>query len=145
MVHPTRRAVLAGGCAACAYTLLAGCGGEAPAPTPPTTAPGGGAGNAGTGTTAPGSLAAVTDVPVGGGVVTGGLLLVQPQAGMVKAYDARCPHQSGTVSPPINGVITCTVHGARFQAADGARIDGPAPGGLRPVPVRVADGRVFRA
>ena len=135
MVQPSRRSVLAGGGAVCAYALLVGCGSDPPESTPTTTGTGGAAG----------AIAAVADVPVGGGVVKGDLVLVQPTAGVVKAYSTRCPHQATPLpAPAADGVITCPGHGARFRAADGSLIDGPAPRGLQVVAVRVADGNVFR-
>jgi len=89
----------------------------------------------------------LADVPVGGGVIARGPVLVLRQAGeQVTAYDAVCPHASITIAPPdANGVITCPGHGGHFRASDGARLDGPAPRGLRTIAVAVRDGYVIRA
>jgi len=119
-----RRAVLAGGCGAvCAAALTAcagyGSGGPAPAPAPaPAPNPGGG----------PAVLAAVADVPVGGGVVLAaqGLVVTQPAAGTFKAFSAVCTHQGCSVNEVAGGTINCPCHGSKFAVADGAPTAGPA-------------------
>ncbi|MFJ6677059.1 Rieske (2Fe-2S) protein [Actinosynnema sp. NPDC091369] len=109
------------------------------------TAPGGGTTPAG-----PPIIAALADVPDGGGLIAGNpadskpLVLVRT-GDTVKAYDATCPHQGTAVSPPENGVITCPNHGSTFNAADGAVTKGPATTGLKEVPVKVAAGQVVPA
>jgi len=121
----TRRAVLAGGCgAACAVALTAcagyGSGGPAAAPAPaPATGQAGAAAPA---------LAAVADVPVGGGVVLAaqGLVVTQPEAGSFKAFGATCTHQGCAVTEVKDGTINCPCHGSRFAIADGAPTAGPA-------------------
>jgi nitrite reductase/ring-hydroxylating ferredoxin subunit len=118
--------------------LLTACGAQDPdAPSAPDAAPSG---------TAGGRLAKVGDVPVGGGVVSpGGVLVLQLTEGNFTAFDAVCPHQAWRVSPPdASGVIRCSAHESHFRAADGSRIDGPAPGGLRPIPVQVKEGYVVK-
>lgn len=92
---------------------------------------------------APGTrLSAVADVPVAGGTLVDGpkgkVLLVQPSAGQVKAFDARCPHAGSTVSPPVSGVIVCPAHGSKFDGSSGAVEQGPARTGLAAVPVAVS-------
>lgn len=123
----TRRAVLAGGCgAACAVALTActgyGAGGPAAAPAP---APVPATGRAGAAAPA---LAAVADVPVGGGVVLAaqGLVVTQPEAGTFKAFSATCTHQGCAVTEVTGGTINCPCHGSRFAVADGAPTAGPA-------------------
>lgn len=87
-------------------------------------------------------LAALADVPVGGGTVVNGpsgkVLLTQPEAGTVKAYNAACPHAGTIVSPPTDGVVVCPAHGSRFGAADGKVQKGPARTPLVPVAVTVS-------
>ena len=132
MGEPTalsRRAVLAGGCgAACAVALTAcagyGPGGPAPAPAP---APAPGQPGPAPAGAAP-ALAAVADVPVGGGVVLAaqGLVVTQPQAGTFKAFSATCTHQGCAVNEVKGGTINCPCHGSRFAVADGAPTAGPA-------------------
>ena len=88
----------------------------------------------------------VSSIPVGSGTVVDGpngpVLLVQPTAGVIKAYDASCPHQGTTVDPPEGGTITCPNHGSQFDAASGALKKGPAQTGLTPVSTRVVNGQV---
>ena len=132
MGEPTalsRRAVLAGGCgAACAVALTAcagyGAGGPAPAPAP---APAPGPPGSAPAGTAP-ALAAVADVPVGGGVVLAaqGLVVTQPQAGTFKAFSATCTHQGCAVNEVKGGTINCPCHGSKFAVADGSPTAGPA-------------------
>jgi Rieske Fe-S protein len=94
-----------------------------------------------------GSLAALADVPVGGGKLVdrpggGLLLLVRPSQGEIKAFDPTCPHQGTTVNPPAAGLITCPNHGSQFDAATGDLHKGPAKKGLTAVPVKVAGDKV---
>lgn len=133
----SRRTVLCGLAAGVlAPGVLAACsGGGAEAPASPGT---------------PGqALAPLADVPVGGGtVVTGGgspVLLVQPTAGEVTGFDARCPHAGTTVAAPRGGVVVCPAHGSRFDPATGAVQQGPASSGLAPVAVRVEGDQVLLA
>jgi len=99
---------------------------------------------------APGAaLAAVGDVPLGGGVVVAGpagpVLLLQPTAGTIMAYDARCPHAGSTVNPPVNDVVVCPNHGSEFAAGTGEVTKGPARTGLKQVAVAVSGTQVVSA
>lgn len=142
-----RRALLAGAGAAGAAGLLAACGDDtAPAgaaAAPATSAPA--APPAPSGAAPAASLASTADVPVGGGTVVGGVLLVQPVAGTFKAYDAACPHKGVKVGVPKDGVATCPAHNSTFAIADGARISGPATSGLKEIPIKVEAGRITQA
>lgn len=127
---------------------LAACGGTTSNGST-TTAP---AGTAGPGSRQPGTgaLAAVSDVPTGGGLVVDGpnggkVLLVRPAAGQVKAFDAACPHMGTTVDAPAGGTITCPNHRSQFDAATGALRRGPASTGLKEIPVRVDGGAIMLA
>lgn len=88
-------------------------------------------------------------VPVGGGVqvavpTTGEpVWVLQPRAGDLTAFQARCPHQGCVVSliSPATGFV-CPCHQSHFDA-QGARLDGPAQSGLTPVAVHVADANVL--
>src|SRR5262245_19243295 len=136
MTSLSRRSLLGGAGAVC---LLAACGQSEP-PAPPTaTQPTEAATDTG--------LVALQDVPVGGGVIVAGPLLVVRLAGdVVKAYSAICPHATITIgTPDATGKITCPGHGSHFRAADGGKIDGPAPRGLSAVAVIVKNGQVVRA
>jgi nitrite reductase/ring-hydroxylating ferredoxin subunit len=124
-VSPNRRQVLCGLVVALAAPgALAACG--SPTATPAETP--------------------LAQVPVGGGTLVQGahgpVLLTQPTAGVVTAYDAACPHQGTAVDPPVDGVITCPNHFSQFDAATGALRRGPATRGLSEVPVTVANGTV---
>ncbi|WP_412543699.1 Rieske (2Fe-2S) protein [Longispora sp. K20-0274] len=135
-----RRAVLLGAGAVGATALLTACGGSSdaaapsdpPAPTTPQN-------------TDSGVLAKLADIPVGGGKLVGSVLVVQPQAGVVKAFNARCTHQGTIVGAPEAGVITCPNHGSQFKAEDGSLVKGPAARGLSAVAVKVVGGDVVRA
>ncbi|HZN72111.1 MAG TPA: Rieske (2Fe-2S) protein [Micromonosporaceae bacterium] len=151
-----RRSLLSGAGAAGILALLAACGDD-----PPEQAPDAAAGSP-TPTEEPteeptpdqtsddsepdGALVSVEEVPVGGGVIAlGDILVVQPRSGVFRAYDAHCPHQATIIDPPDSaGVITCTGHFSHFRASDGSRIDGPAMRGLRQIDVRVTAGYVIR-
>ncbi len=141
----TRRAVLLGAGATGAVVFLAACGGSGGSSGTPT-------GNAGTSGPAapattgdPGVIARVSDVPVGGGAVVGAVLLVQPTAGVIKAFDAHCKHLGTIVDPPDHGVVTCPAHGSQYRAADGSLLRGPATSGLTPIAVKVEGGSILHA
>jgi nitrite reductase/ring-hydroxylating ferredoxin subunit len=103
-------------------------------------------GGGGTATTPAPSGTPVSSIPVGSGTVVDGpngpVLLVQPSAGVVKAYNASCPHQGTTVDPPEGGTITCPNHGSQFDASSGALKKGPALTGLTPISTRIVNGQV---
>ncbi len=116
----SRRSVLKGVAAAgVAAPALAACGG------------GSGSGS-GTSGSAGGPVATVktADVPVGGGVVSGQAVVVQPTAGTFKAYSAVCTHAGCLVSQVQGGEIICPCHGSTFAVATGAPDGGPAPSPL---------------
>ena len=99
---------------------------------------------------APGTaLAALSAVPVGGGIVVDGpsgkVLLVQETAGKVIGYDARCPHAGTPVNPPVQGVVVCPNHGSEFNPATGAVNRGPAQTGLAPIAVKVTGTQIVLA
>ena len=108
------------------------------------------AGGAAQVSSAPGTvLAALSAVPVGGGIVANGpsgkVLLVQETAGKVVGYDARCPHAGTPVNPPVQGVVVCPNHGSEFNPATGAVTRGPAQSGLAPIAVAVSGTQVVLA
>jgi Rieske Fe-S protein len=78
-------------------------------------------------------LAAVADVPEGGGIIAGDFVITQPTAGTFKAFSSTCTHQGCTVSSVEGGTINCSCHGSKFDVADGSVRGGPAP---RPLPKR---------
>ena len=128
----TRRAVVAGGCglaATAALTACAGYGSGGPVTAEaPSAVPNEAAGTAGGSAAGAGAVAAVADVPVGGGIVLAAqdLVVTQPVAGIFKAYSATCTHQGCKVNEVASGTINCPCHGSRFAVADGAPTAGPA-------------------
>ena len=171
-VCAVRRAVLLGGVAGGA-ALLAGCGGDdggdggggasgggdpsaaaqvesaSPNASPtvePSLEPFPGADDGG-GAAAGSGLIKTSEVPVGGAVLVDSYLIAQPRAGVFKAFDATCPHQGIMVDAPIgsNDYFICPGHNSKFRLADGGRISGPAPRGLKQVPVKVRNGFVVEA
>src|SRR4051794_38398830 len=146
---PTRRRVVTTTMlGAVAATALAACGGDTPAAT--TQPPAGETGSASAGGSASASagngggdvIAKVADVPVGGAAAARtpegtAIILSQPSAGKVVAFDARCPHQGCTVAPS-GGRLLCPCHGSAFKTADGSLINGSATKGLTEVTVTVS-------
>jgi Rieske Fe-S protein len=141
---PSRRALLAA-IGAAGLAALGGCATDSPqddpgdadgrpASVPPSAAPS---------TTGQEVLTSTTAIPVGGGKVVTGILVVQPEPGLFKAFDARCPHYGALISPPQTGVITCYEHGSTFRDVDGALLGGPAPRGLKEISIAV-DGTLIR-
>jgi nitrite reductase/ring-hydroxylating ferredoxin subunit len=90
-------------------------------------------------------LAATKDVPVGGGIVVAGVLVVQPASGTFKAFDAACPHRGVRVGSPKGGISTCPAHHSTFAIADGSRLSGPATRGLTEIAVSVQGRNIVRA
>jgi Rieske Fe-S protein len=152
-----RRAVFAGAGAVGAACLLAACGtssssqsdqGYTNDPIPAGSAsPGGGTGNDGGGDTGGGgsALAAVADVPEGGGIIKGDLVITQPQAGTFKAFSKVCTHQGCDVSKVDGGVIFCPCHKSEFSITDGSPQSGPARQPLPETKVKVDGDNIVAA
>jgi nitrite reductase/ring-hydroxylating ferredoxin subunit len=139
-----RRALLAGLGGIGAATLLAACGGDdAKAQTPAAQAPIAESAVPAASASAD-SLADTGQVPVGGGIVQNGLLIVQPVSGTFKAFDAACPHKGVMVGAPQNGVAVCPAHASKFNIADGSKIDGPTPTGLKEIKVKIDGTKIER-
>jgi Rieske Fe-S protein len=140
----SRRAVLAGACAACA-AALAGCArygtssglAGAPAPAATTPPPAGAASPAGTSTSA--VLASTADIPVGGGKIltAAKIVITQPQAGSFHAFTAICTHQGCIVDAVSAGTIDCPCHGSKYSAVNGSVVNGPATLPLAAVSIKV--------
>ncbi len=125
------------------------------APAPTTTAPSTPAGPATTTTTAPPPpgkvVGTAAEVPVGGAArftdpgSGDPALVLQPSAGTFTAFDAICPHAGCTVGyARAARLIACPCHGSEFNPSTGAVVQGPAPHGLRAIPVAVAsDGKLY--
>jgi Rieske Fe-S protein len=90
-------------------------------------------------------LAALDDVPSGGGLVVGNakVVLVRGADDTVQGFSAVCTHQGCTVSGVQDGQIVCPCHGSAFSARTGAVTSGPATRPLAKVPVEVRDDAVY--
>jgi Rieske Fe-S protein len=150
----TRRAVVAG-CGLAAATALTACTGygasgpvtgSAPSAVPNEAAGTAGGTGAGAGSGA-GTVAAVADVPVGGGIVLAAqdLVVTQPVAGTFKGFSATCTHQGCKVKDVADGTINCPCHGSKFAVADGAPTAGPASKPLPEKTVKVEGASVVLA
>lgn len=92
-----------------------------------------------------------SDVPVGGSAgftdpASGdpGLAL-QLTKGDFVAYDAVCPHAGCTVGYSAGAkLIVCPCHGSEFDPTNGDVVQGPAPRGLRHIPIAEGgDGQLY--
>lgn len=92
-------------------------------------------------------LAAVEDIPDGGGVVLSDDKLVLTRDGdSVRCFTAVCTHQGCLVAGVQDGQIRCPCHGSAFDAATGAVVRGPATEPLEPEEIEITDeGEVLRA
>ncbi|MGY3519699.1 Rieske (2Fe-2S) protein [Micromonospora sp. PTRAS2] len=165
---PSRRAVLCATGAAGVTALLTGCQtygepvaapvaadppvGDAPASGDPVAEPAGSGDPADADADPPAggqaaALAAVADLPVGGGRILAdrGVVLTRPTQETVKAYSATCTHAGCTVTRVADGTIVCGCHNSTFDIADGSVRGGPAGSPLPPVAVSVRDGQVLLA
>lgn len=90
------------------------------------------------------TLAATSDVPVGSGVIVGGVVVTQPAEGDFRAFSSTCTHQGCTVSDVSDGVISCPCHGSQFSAEDGSVQNGPATEALPEVEISVEGDQIIR-
>lgn len=128
-VLTSRRGLMCGVAGLGAAGALAACGTAEPEP-------GGGE---------DGVLARTSDVPVGGGVVSGETVIVQPTADEFAAFSAVCPHRGTIVDAPNDeGVIICPNHRSEF-GIEGELLKGPAETGLTEVDIIVEDGEITLA
>jgi nitrite reductase/ring-hydroxylating ferredoxin subunit len=86
-------------------------------------------------------------VPEGGSVgvcVQGRELALFRVDGQIRALDAACPHAGGSLvaGEVVAGVVTCPLHGWRFDTADGAAIE-PGQGCVASYAVRVERGQIL--
>ncbi|RZU53054.1 nitrite reductase/ring-hydroxylating ferredoxin subunit [Krasilnikovia cinnamomea] len=161
-----RRAVLAGAGALGATCLLAACGTSGgssgtnpngsdfqnnPAPAGSKGAdagfPSGGDSNGGDSGNSGGAtvLAAVADVPKGGGIIQGDLVITQPSEGTFKAFSKACTHAGCDVNKVNDGVISCPCHGSTFSIEDGSPKGGPANKALAETKVKVDGDNIVKA
>lgn len=138
LVH--RRRVLAAGGAVAAAGILAACSSGGDGITgEPVESPTANDANSAAGAAPAGALVAVSDLPLGGGVVIADppIVVVQPAEGAILGYTAVCPHQGCLVAEVTDNEIRCPCHGSVFSAQDGSVIGGPAQQGLTSADVRV--------
>lgn len=153
---PSRRAVVSGAAAGAgligATTVLAACGGggetgagssappSAPAQTPSAPPSSAGAGQAG-------RLAAVSEVPVGGGKIIKDqqIVVTQPEEGTFKAFATVCTHKGCDVDEVKDGTVICPCHGSAFSASDGSVKKGPAEQPLSEIQVKVEGDGIMKA
>ncbi|GAA3266175.1 MULTISPECIES: Rieske 2Fe-2S domain-containing protein [Dactylosporangium] len=151
-----RRALLAGIGGLGAVSLLAACGDDGATANTPASAPaeqaagkpsapaaGQPSANA-SGGAKTGPVGDTAQVPVGSGIVQNGVLIVQPVSGTFKVFDAACPHKGVLVKPPENGVVLCPAHASKFNPADGAKISGPTPTGLKELKSKIDGTTIMR-
>jgi Rieske Fe-S protein len=154
----SRRAVLAGACAACAATLagcarygtsqgLAGSPAGAPAYGGPASAGTGSAATGAAGGTAANVLASTAEIPVGGGKVLTAqkIVVTQPQAGTYHAFTAICTHLGCIVNSVSGGTINCPCHGSKYSIVNGSVVNGPAPLPLAAVSIKVEGTSIVEA
>ncbi|MCW2142403.1 Rieske (2Fe-2S) protein [Actinoplanes cyaneus] len=109
---------------------------------------GSGSGGSATATTAGGGGTVITkasDVPVGGGVITGIYVVTQPEAGSYKAFSSVCTHQGCTVAEVTGKAIRCICHQSTFDITTGAPTGGPATKALAETAVKESDGNIVTA
>ncbi|WP_051393642.1 ubiquinol-cytochrome c reductase iron-sulfur subunit [Glycomyces arizonensis] len=105
----------------------------------------GGSGSDGGGEGGAEALAQTADVPVGGGIVAGETVIVQPSADEFLAFSAVCPHMGTIVDAPNDeGVIICPNHHSEF-GMEGELLKGPAETGLTEVAISVENGSITLA
>lgn len=143
----SRRAAMAGACAAACVATVAGCagyGGQQRKPPASSSASASGS-NAASGGGA--VVARTSDIPVGGGTVFADkqVVITQPTAGTFKAFDTTCTHAGCTVNQVANGTIDCPCHGSKYDIKDAAVVDGPAPSPLAPKNITVSNGSISLA
>jgi Rieske Fe-S protein len=71
-------------------------------------------------------------------------ILIQPEAGVYKAYSRRCTHLSCPVEwEPDKNRLYCPCHNGAFSPVDGAVLQGPPPRALPEIMLEVRDDRIF--
>lgn len=93
-------------------------------------------------------LARLSELPNGSMLsvmAEGRAILLLRQDDQVRAFDGRCPHAGAPLAEGLlsGGRLICARHKAVFCSGSGDCLEPPAPAGLTPVPIRVADGAVY--
>ena len=93
------------------------------------------------------TLAASSDIEVGGGTIFNDqqVVVTQPTEGEFKCFTAVCTHQGCIVSSVSDGDIHCKCHGSAFSIADGSVVNGPANGPLAEQQITVKGGEITLA
>jgi Rieske Fe-S protein len=73
----------------------------------------------------------------------GALMIVQPRAGVYRAFSAVCTHAGCEVSEVTASQMVCTCHDSAFSTSDGSVLQGPARQGLRQFNLVERDGSLF--
>ncbi|MGY4102168.1 Rieske (2Fe-2S) protein [Nocardia sp. R16R-3T] len=122
-----RSVVIAGAGAAATMAALTACTtygkDNASAAEPPKAAAGSTGQNLAAGQ--PNAIASTSEVPVGGGVIKGDVVVTQPSAGSFVGLSSTCTHAGCKVASVSGGTINCACHGSKF-GLDGSVVNGPA-------------------
>ena len=155
----TRRVVLLGAGALGATAVLAACGTSTTSsntngsdftdnPAPAGSAAAGDSGgndSGGDGTGGGTVLAAVADVPEGGGIIKGDYVITQPAAGTFKAFSKVCTHAGCDVNKVDGGQIACPCHNSKFSIETGEATSGPATKALPETKIKVDGDNIVAA
>ena len=146
----TRRTLGGVAAAGVSVPLLAACGSDDPdtgadpgSGTSSPSASGSASGSSGGGE----SLAATSDIPVGGGTIFADqeVVVTQPTDGDFKCFTAICTHQGCIVSDVSDGTINCACHGSQYSIDDGSVVQGPATFPLEAEKISVSGGEISLA
>lgn len=92
-------------------------------------------------------LIASSKVPLGSGIrvdsTVGSLLVVQPSAGVFRAFSAICTHAGCEVTELGSSEMVCTCHNSAFSTVDGAVTGGPARRALKQYAVVERSGQIY--
>jgi len=129
-MHLTRRQVVGSGTAlGLSLPILSACGSDGDVSGEDPT---NGAGD---------TLPSASEVPVGGGVIAGSVVITQPEEGTFRAFSSTCTHQGCRVSS-VSETINCACHGSQYDISDGSVVGGPAPAPLPEKDVVVEGGEI---
>ena len=93
-------------------------------------------------------VASLAEVPPGTGrqvQVSGRALAIYNLEGIMHAIDGTCTHRGGPLGEGalVGNVVTCPLHGARFDVTTGAVLGPPAPQGVISHRVTVEGDSIF--
>ena len=97
-------------------------------------------------TTVPETSISAAEIPVGTAkqfkAGDANVIVAQPTEGEFVAYSARCTHQGGNVQVVEGMTLRCPLHGAEYDATDGANTLAPAPRPLDAIAVTESGGQL---